>query len=355
MTKKTALKRLVAMILALMAFTAAVVFVMDPFYQYHRPYFGMEAVLHDRDNQMPGTVRNFAYNSVLLGSSVMENCDHTYLDQNTGNTTLKIARASGSVADLLYYLDMAWENHELSQIYWCLDLPSLSSSSTPTLKRGGDAPWYLHTKNVMDDIPYVYNKEIIFQQIPYTFAAERKGKNIGGKAYYWADDKNFSADSVRRVYQKPKEALPEKDFTEDRKRLEENLALLKMQMEAHPDTEYIFFVPPFSMAWWDCAYVNGELQKNLYVMEETMKMLLTIDNATLYFFQGEEDIVCNLDIYMDMLHYNPQVNQYMLEMVIAGEGQVTEENIGETIEHMEVLVQDIIENRIYEYYPREGE
>ena len=54
--KRRALKRLIAVMAAEFALAAFLVWLFDPFYQYHAPFFGMEAVLNDRDNQMPGTV-----------------------------------------------------------------------------------------------------------------------------------------------------------------------------------------------------------------------------------------------------------------------------------------------------------
>lgn len=71
---------------------ALVVWSFDPFYQYHAPFLGIEAVLNDRNNQMPGTVRNFSYDSVLVGSSVAENFVSSFLDETYGCSTLKLIR-----------------------------------------------------------------------------------------------------------------------------------------------------------------------------------------------------------------------------------------------------------------------
>ena len=154
--KKKGLRRLLLFIAAEFLLVALIVWLFDPFYQYHSPFFGMEAVLNDRDNQMPGTVRNFSYDSVLMGSSVAENFDSSFLDGTYGCRTLKIIRASGSVADLLYYLEMAQERGELRNVFWCLDIPALEASTEVTL-RGGDTPGYLHTAGILDDMPYLYN------------------------------------------------------------------------------------------------------------------------------------------------------------------------------------------------------
>lgn len=319
-----------------------IIWFFDPFYQYHKPFLGMEAVLNDRDNQMPGTVRNFDYDSVLVGSSVMENCDSAYLDEAFQCNSLKIARASGSVADLLYYLEMAQEEHELKNVFWCLDIAALNSSPEVTLKKGNDTPWYLHTETPLDDVPYLCNKEVLFEKIPYMLAGVYLDRYTGGQAYNWAEGKVFSKESVSKVYTRPAKVRRSRDFEEEKDTIAANIELLLCQIRKYPETRYRFFFPPYSISWWECAYVNGELKRNYYILEETILALLDCENVEIYYFQDEEEIICNLDNYMDLIHYCPAVNQYMLEQLAAGEGRLTRENWEKTVKGMRKLVKRMV-------------
>ena len=347
--KRKALNRLCVFIVIELAIVALTVWVFDPFYQYHEPFWGMKAVLNDRDNQMAGSVRNFSYDSVLMGSSVAENFDSSFLDENYDCKTLKLIKSSGSVADLLYYLDMAQREHELKNVFWCLDIPSINSSPVPTLYND-DIPRYLHTKTVLDDAPYLFNKEILFIKIPYMLAAARQNINTDGNAYNWARDKEFSAVRAMQAYDRPAKRLPEQDFSGDKEDIEQSVALIEEQIEKHPEIQYRFMIPPFSMLWWDCAYTNGTLEKNFYILEQTIPRLLVYDNVEVYFFQNEENIICDLDNYMDMLHYSPEINQYMLEQLCEGNRRVTKENWSETVSDLRRLVQKITEVEIYDSY-----
>lgn len=344
------LKKLILFTALEMLFLFGVVWIFDPFYQYHAPFGDGKAVLYDRDNQVVGTIRNFSYDSVLMGSSVAENFDHSYLEDLYGSQMIKIIKSNGSLADLLYYLDMARENHILNNVFWCLDLFALESSPTPTIPNGISPPAYLRTKSLLDDIPYIYNKEIIFEKIPMQFAYAQIDKNTGGNAYNWAEGKEFSAAKAKQVYQKPKTAETPKDFTEEKTNLAENLALLTKEIATHPETAYRFIIPPYSLLWWDYAYVNGILDKNFYLLEETLPALLAYDNVKLYYFQSDKDIVCNLDNYMDMIHYSPEISQYMLEQLNGDKYRVTKENCEEKIAEMKALAKEITENDIYKYY-----
>ena len=351
--KKKSLKKLMLVILAQLALAAGTVWFFDPFYQYHEPFLGLEAVLNDRDNQMPGTVRNFQYDSVLMGSSVAENFDSAYLDAAYGCSTLKIIRASGSMADLLYYLEMAQEEHDIENVFWCLDLFAMSAPAEATLP-GGDAPGYLHTESILDDIPYLCNKEVLLEKIPFMLAYGHAGINTGGNGYNWARGKEFGAARAMKAYDRSgiaADAEVEQRAPEESSGLVlENIRLLEKQISDHPGTSYHVFFPPYSMLWWDCAYVNGELEERFYILEETVSMLLGHENAEVYCFQNQASIVCDLDNYMDMVHYSPQINQYMLERMAAGEDRVTAENKDQIMAQMRDMVKWIVQEGIYLYY-----
>lgn len=352
--KSKSLKRLVLMILAEFLLVALAVWLIDPFYQYHRPILGDQAVFNDRDNQMAGSIRNFRYDSVLVGSSVAENFDTDYLNSVYDSQTLKVIRASGSIADLTYYLEMAEEERTLNNVFWCLDLFAMTASTEVTLY-GGDTPRYLHTDSILDDLPYLYNKEILLERIPAMLAYSYQGTNTGGQAYNWARGKEFSAAMAMRAYDRNAVSLEVQVMSGDedscRELITRNIAILTEQIDSHPDIQYRFLIPPYSMLWWDCAYVNGELEERFLALENTLPALLAYDNVEIYFFQDEDWIVCNLDYYMDMIHYSPEINQYMLEQMAAGENKVTLENWEEVLSNMRELTDRIINEEIYRYYP----
>ena len=43
-----------------------------PVFHYHKPWFGLKAVLTDKEYQCIGSLRNFDYDSLIVGSSVAE-------------------------------------------------------------------------------------------------------------------------------------------------------------------------------------------------------------------------------------------------------------------------------------------
>ena len=350
MGKKQALKWLVTAIAVLLLLSAAITYIFDPFYQYHGPWAGQEEVLNDRDYQMAGSIRNLEYDSVILGSSVAENFNGDFLEEQFGSEVIKIIRASGSTADLLYYMEQARAEQQIERVFWCMDIFALIADTEVTVNADKGMK-YLHTKTMLDDVTYLFNKDVLLKKIPLSLAYSMLDRNVGGAAYDWSADKDFSAAGAMRAYQKPDQVLEEQECRDEMELLRQNQELIIREIEENPLTEYIIMFPPYSMMWWDCGYANGIGHMYLQVLEETIPMLLGYENVKVYFFADEKEIVCNLDNYMDMIHYSPQVNQYMLDCVMADTKRVTQENVDAVLENMQSVYRYIIEEGIYIYYP----
>lgn len=346
--KKSALKQLIWYIAILMVAVAAFVYIMDPFYQYHDALAGKKAALYDREHQVIGTIRNFEYDSVLLGSSVAENFDTEYLNKQYDCKTLKVIRASGSIADLLYYMDMVHEKQELKNVFWCMDVFALMREMEVSLYQ--NVPAYLHTETILDDGEYLYNKDVLFQKIPLSVAYSLLERNTGGHAYDWSANKQFGAEYAIRHYAKPKEANPVQNTEAEEELFAENMKSVLAEIKGHPQTKYTIMFPPYSLLWWDSGYVNGYSQMYLQVLEEAIPQLLACENVEIHFFMAEEEIVCDLSHYMDMLHYSPQINQFMLEALSSEEYRVKPENVNEVLEEMHRVHDVMVQEDIYKYY-----
>ena len=139
---------------------------------------------------------------------------------------------------------------------------------------------------------------------------------------------------------------------DEQQNLTENLSMIEEELSMHPDTSYTIIFPPYSMMWWDCGYVNGVLETYFEVLEQTIPVLLTHNNAKVYFFVSDRDVICNLDNYMDMIHYSPDINQYMLEEIVQDGHRVSEANWEEVLTDMKNTCEYIIDEGIYNYYSR---
>lgn len=337
--------------LLLLAVVIAVVILFDPFYHYHKPLPGLKAVLTDKEYQCIGTLRTFDYNALIVGSSVCENYNNHWFDEGFSCTTIKAIRSYGATADLKYLLDNAYENHELRYVFYNIDPSSLSASSEPTYVSTG-CPMYLYDKNPWNDYQYVLNKDVLLEKLPYMVAFSLIGDYDEGNSYNWAQWKYFGADLATGMYaRKPAVAKMQPENTNE-ETLTENIALLISMTEAHPETTFKFFFSPYSMLWWDNAYRSGERDAVLYNEKKAIEALLACENAEVYFYQDDREVITNLDNYMDMIHFSKDINHLVYEKLAAGEGRLTQENYEEKLNEMYALSEEIATKLIHTYYQK---
>lgn len=339
-----------ASVILLLACVLAVV-VFDPFFQYHKPLKGLKAVLTDKEYQCVGSLKTFDYDSVIAGSSVSENYNNGWFDQGFSCKSIKAIRSYGATADLCYLLDIAFEHQDLKYVFYNLDPSALEADPETTYELTG-CPMYLYDDNYVNDVRYWLNKGVLMEKIPYLIANSLMGDYDENNSYNWAQWKEFNSDMILGLYiRKPSVSeMKPRDYYEDL--LRKNLDLLTDRITAHPETEFYIFVPPYSMLWWDNIYREGDTEAYLYNMEQAMKTLLAYENVKMFYFQNDREIITDLENYMDILHFSPEINRYICDSLIAGKRQVNSENYAEEIRSMRDLAYETVEKLVLPYEDR---
>lgn len=313
--------RLLTVAAALLLFAALLVVVFDPFYHYHKPLPFLKAVLWEKEYQVPGSLDHFDYNALIVGSSVAENNNNHWFDDNFDCTSIKAIRSGGAIGDLCYFINRSFESHKLDYVFLNWDPSSMVGDSEMTFEMLG-APLYLYDKNPLNDVKYLWNKDVIFERIPYILANSFIREYDEGTSYNWAASKTFSEEAVLSYYYEPatiKEMLPSNEFEEEALK---NLSLVTSIIEKHPETEFYIFVPPYSILWWDMEYRNGETQSYLYAEELLLSKILEYENTKVFNFQTDTDVIYDLDNYMDFIHFSPEINKKMADSMKNGDFEI---------------------------------
>ena len=117
--------------------------------------------------------------------------------------------------------------------------------------------------------------------------------------------------------------------------------LLERMVQENPDTTFYIFYPPYSLLWWDNMIRSGQLEQSLYAARTSMERLLPYDNVRLYYFQNEEDVILDLDLYMDPIHFGEDINHWMVEEMAQDHYRITSENYQQELEKMEQIAERI--------------
>lgn len=345
---KKFIKIFVISLLSVLVFTAGIVILFDPFYVYHKPLPGLKAVLTDKEYQCIGTLKNFDYDALIVGSSVCENYNNSWFDEAFDCAAIKAIRSYGPTADLLYMLDIAYEDHDLKYVFYNIDPSSLYSSTETTFESTG-CPVYLYDDNFFNDYQYLFNKDVIFEKIPMELAKSFSSYDEGD-SYNWAQWKTFHHLMCMTMYERQEDVTPMQDAHMYDELAKENTALIADMVEAHPETQFKFFFSPYSMCWWDNAYRTGERDAVLSAQEICIRTLLEYDNVELYYYQDDVDVITDLDNYMDTIHFSKEINHYICNKLEQGEDRITEENVDDILAGMYELSEKIESDYIHEYY-----
>ena len=335
--KNEFLKKLIVSIILLAILTAGIVFVFDPFFHYHKPIKPLKAVLTQAEYQVIGTLRTFDYDSLIAGSSMAENYNNKWFDEAFDCTTIKAVKPGANTSDLVYILEAAYEEKEIKNVFYTLDIAALTTSVQEHYVNE-EMPLYLYNKNPLDDVKYLFNKHVLFEDIPYMIANSFMGNYDEGDSFNWAKYKDFKT----LHYTPTKEKQPDISKKEYESYVNFNLTKLEDLINSHPETRYIFMIPPYSSLWWYESYMCGNLEQDLYAVEQAFERLLPFENVEIHYFQNMEEIVSDLSLYMDPIHYNADVNRILVDLISTKEYKVSYENKNEILENIKILADKYI-------------
>ena len=194
-------------------------------------------------------------------------------------------------------------------------------------------PEYLYDKNPFNDVYYIYNKDVwkdnlipsIVQSFENGFQGEVKQEGFGSGSL-------TGKENVLKNYKRPEKEIKEvtqEETEEFLNYLEENLDVNVLQViKDYPDVEFYLFFPPYSICWWDQLNQNGTavLERRIDLEKYAIEKMLQFDNINLFSFFNNYDLICNLDYYVDDVHYTGDVNNMILQWMKSGEYELTKEN-----------------------------
>ena len=299
---------LALLISGLLAIVGAVVIV-DPFEIYHRALFYNPP--YKSGTQMysiAGVAKSYTYDSVIIGSSVTENCTPSVYDAALGGRFVKLSMNAGLARDHAKVMEIAFRTHDVRRVVYGLDLFAYSQYYT---NQKAVTPDYLYDDNLLNDVQYWFNQDLWLSEIP---AALRR---IG------TPDEDASRDSMYywQPPSMPKQADTARGLELTQLNLEYNLLPF---IRAHRDTTFTIFFPPYSALYWAEQAQKGNLDSFLAQKLLLCQTLLQEENVELYDFQLEAQWTQDLSLYYDLIHYIPVVNDGVASAIAADQCRITD-------------------------------
>ena len=310
-----------------LVFIAAVNIAVDPLFQYHNPWFGLEPVITNERYQNAGVIKHFDFDNAVLGTSLSENFVISEVNDTFGGSSVKLTMYGSSIYNMTYQLELMKKREVKPKIIMCDMSPILFEAPNDKLKN--PLPTFLYNYNPFDDGEYLWNFSILND---YTYQTVMLNANHSVPDYNTVfvseESKNFGREKALSHYSRPKVSSGTVDTEAYLSKEKKNLALFTQYIEAMAEIEFVFFFAPVSMLYWDEQTRLNRVPTLKAAYLEACKTLTSYQNVKVYFWADNEmlEIMSDLDNYIDACHYNGQVSSEMLKRIKNIQGLINSSN-----------------------------
>lgn len=353
----------------LLVICASAVVIVDPFFHFHAPLKDFPYVVDNQLSQNPGLALHTEYDSVITGSSMTANFDTDWFHDDMGLDAVKLTCNGAYPKDISNMLDKVYESgNTVKAVFTSIDIESYTAD-TDEVKY--PIPKYLYDSNPFNDVEYLFNSDVLTEYIIRPFLRRDPTDMTDVYASWWTPE-YYDEARVMQGYEMPQEdgdaeqsdgnevnessAAAAEDVQQPKDiysagtlaNLDANIC---PYIEAHPETEFYFFYPAYSVLFWNDVKAGNEMDARLYEYEVIADKLMKYDNVKLFFFADDEDTITDLDNYADEIHARPEWSRYMTKCFSDGTDEVTTaDEVHEHTEHLRKVIEGYDYDALFSKY-----
>lgn len=309
-----------------------VTYKLDPFYKYNRRnQWDKYTTIKKEKFLAVGLIKNFDYDSLLIGSSMVENFDMGYFRNKMECNIIKVPLEGIEIKETLELLNKASEVGKAKKYYVSIDIAKFAVE-----KETSRIPDYLLRDSFLYDLKYALNYESWFRFYPFnmlfgilkemhlpyipeisnTWEMRYGGPLDIDNKDNWSKYYTFDADIVLNNYKSGKYSVSAINLVGLEDRMKSNIDNFFTRLNKN-DAEYNFFLPPYSFLFWDNAKTLGYY--DVYKKAIDYFVFMAKENGVnVYDFQTAE-FIYDLNNYKDTTHYSPEINNWMVDMFVTKE------------------------------------
>ena len=321
----TPLKYFCAFVLLWSSLLVSFNYIIDPI-QYYRKSDSPVFVKNQR-YQIPGLIKNYDRDTIIIGTSHSENFSPAYLDAKMDTNTLNLAISGSSVQEQYQVAAMALRQGKIKNIIWEFNYRSFRGVN-PNLVSGGLFPIHLYNEIYKTHFYYLYSVDTLWMSIKNLFKLGPK-KLEGLNSWAQSQANKFDGNHVRNHYcQRVKQSLTRKVKKNQKPLISvyiKNIDLiLNNLVSKYPDVNFIIFIPPLSYYNYLLSSEHerfNEFRKVLYAKKNRFPNIKILDFAT------DLDSIGNAKNYKDVEHYSLRISNKILDQVSSNQELIAEHDI----------------------------
>lgn len=366
---KSALVLFFVVAIALFAALPVAFYIYDPLQIFHKVWGRAPAFHKDMRQQAVGIFHNYDFDSIIIGTSMLENSSSTEAGRKLGGSFVNVSMSSSNHFERSVVLSYLLDKRPLRSVVYSLDYSYLSPVyDHPEYPKSTWA--YLYDNNRLNDFKAYYNDKYFLCVLLWSSHPNCIGKaksldrpsawfknpthasRFGGLDNWFAAANNGQIKSaLRKIVDAAEESQKQSsvnrlDYLERREKV---LSYVGEYVVSHainnPQTNFYYVFPPYSRILFSILH-QAEPERALlhedvvrYIVTETQGM----DNVKIIGYEDQEfpDDISN---YKDPGHYREEFNDLFFEDMRLGRHVLTHENVDRylTIAKEKALAFDLV-------------
>lgn len=331
----------------------------DPMQIFHKSYLTKDLHLHENMRQQAtGIIKNYKFDSIILGTSMLENTSAVEASNLLGGNFVNISMSGSDFYERNLVLSYALRKKNIKKVIYSLDYFAYQQQRRGDPLNKISTFDYLYDSNPINDFKLYWNDK--FFKCIITLSKDSKCIGIQKTLEYpnawflsysdkfggldnWIKVKeheqiksNFNQIFLFDAYiKKNLKILPfDQNYELKLKTTKDYIdETILSTVSKNPNTEFILFFPPYSRIFYAAWKQYDLLSYQIY--KETIQYLVgkssNYKNLKVYGFD-DNDFIDDIANYKDLNHYSHLINSKMLNNFKNANGLLTKENVEQYID-----------------------
>lgn len=321
-------------------------YIYDPLQLYHKPFFRNKNIIDlDMRYQGAGVVNTWDFNSLILGTSMLQNTSNAEAKKKIGGEWVNLSMAGSTLYERRVLLQYALKKQKIKQVILSLEPNIFLERNKAFHTIDYD---YLYDNNYLNDFKIYLNESFLFCMLRISnsclvdtnpdypiawFNTPLFNQTFGGFQNWLKKYDNKAMKKILKniLVTKLNNASPSKKMILEN--LDQNI--LKIA-KSNPKIAFFIIFPPFSTLYYKLNSTNT----NWNIWKDAIVFLLNAKLKNLKVYGFDNEIFTNqIERYKDLEHYDEKVNSFMLDAIKNDTHRITLENIDSYFEAMKKKVE----------------
>lgn len=327
-----------------------VVYIVDPLQLFHRAKDENRPLDGDMRAQAAGILNTFDIDSLIIGSSMLQNTSASEASAKLGGKFFNISFGGAHYVERSAILKKALRKNIRNVIY------SLDDFYINCFQRDNHMPYFLYDDSIINDFKYyatLKNIKRLFNintwliqpdhDHPTAWFTHPNFRARFGGIEHWVEHKDrrlnrFMSQDLPKAAKSSSNATRHEVHDPAKEKLakehiDKNLLDI---IKGHPETNFYFIFPPYLR--YEFTNMLKNTPEDFFLHQEIIRYIVekTKDNKNIHIYGFEDqDFLDDAANYMDFQHFHPKFNSLFLDAIAEGRHELTPENVEDYLKRCE--------------------